>query len=321
MIHARIAGTGSYLPGNPVTNDDLVARGIETSNDWVVSRTGIRARHLADEGVTSSDLAEIAARRALDAADASPDGVDLIIVATSTPDFIFPSTAALLQSRLGIRNAGAAFDVQAVCSGFAYALSVAEKFIRSGSHKRALVVGAEVFSRILDWKDRTTCVLFGDGAGAIVLEASEKPGILSSALHADGSHHPILCVPGTVASGRVLGDPFLRMDGPAVFKFAVRVLGDIANEVLDSAQVSIEDVDWLVPHQANIRIIQSTAKRLGMSMEKVITTVAMHGNTSAASIPLALDVAVRDGRIQRGQKIVLEGVGGGFTWGAVIVEY
>lgn len=321
MIHARIAGTGSYLPGNPVTNDDLVARGVETSNDWVVSRTGIHARHLAAEGVTSSDLAEIAARRALDAADASPESVDLIIVATSTPDFIFPSTAALLQSRLGIHNAGAAFDVQAVCSGFAYALSVAEKFIQSGSHKRALVVGAEVFSRILDWNDRATCVLFGDGAGAIVLEASEKPGILSSALHADGSHHPILCVPGTVASGRVLGDPFLRMDGPAVFKFAVRVLGDVANEVLDAAQISVEDVDWLIPHQANIRIIQSTAKRLGMPMDKVITTVADHGNTSAASIPLALDVAVRDGRIQRGQKVLLEGVGGGFTWGAVLIEY
>ena len=321
MIYARIAGTGSYLPGNPVTNDDLVARGIETSNDWIVSRTGIKARHLAAEGVTASDLAEIAARRALEASDTSPDSIDLIIVATSTPDFIFPSTAALLQSRLGIRNEGAAFDVQAVCSGFAYALSVAEKFIRSGSHKRALVVGAEVFSRILDWNDRGTCVLFGDGAGAIVLEASEAPGILSSALHADGSHHPILCVPGTVASGRVLGDPFLRMDGPAVFKFAVRVLGDVANEVLDAAQLPIAELDWLIPHQANMRIIQSTARRVGIAMEKVIATVAGHGKTSAASIPLALDAAVRDGRIQRGQKVVLEGVGGGFTWGAVLVEY
>ena len=321
MIYARIAGTGSYLPGNPVTNDDLVARGIETSNDWIMTRTGIHARHLAAEGVTASDLAEVAARRALAAADAAPESVDLIIVATSTPDFIFPSTAALLQSRLGIRNEGAAFDVQAVCSGFAYALSVAEKFIRSGSHKRALVIGAEVFSRILDWNDRATCVLFGDGAGAIVLEASDKPGILSSALHADGSHHPILCVPGTVASGRVLGDPFLRMDGPAVFKFAVRVLGDVAMEVLDAAQLSVGDIDWLIPHQANIRIIQSTAKRVGVSMDKVIATVSEHGNTSAASIPLALDAAVHDGRIQRGQKIVLEGVGGGFTWGAVLVEY
>ncbi len=321
MIHARIAGTGSYLPGNPVSNDDLVARGIETSHDWIVTRTGIHFRHLADEGVAASDLAEIASRRALEAADASPETVDLIIVATSTPDFIFPSTAALLQSRLGIRNAGAAFDIQAVCSGFAYALAVAEKFIRSGSHKRALIVGTEVFSRILDWNDRATCVLFGDGAGAIVLDAADTPGILSSALHADGSHHPILCVPGTVASGRVLGDPFLRMDGQAVFKFAVRVLADVANEVLDVAQVSVDDVDWLIPHQANIRIIQSTAKRMGLPMEKVIATVAEHGNTSAASIPLALDVAVRDGRIKRGQKLVLEGVGGGFTWGAVLVEY
>ncbi len=321
MIYARIAGTGSYLPGEPVTNDDLVARGIETSDEWIATRTGIRARHFAAGNVTASDLAEKASRRAIDAAGCQPEEIDLIIVATSTPDYIFPSTAALLQSRLGIRNEGAAFDLQAVCSGFVYALTVAEKFIASGSHKRALVVGAEVFSRILDWNDRGTCVLFGDGAGAVVLEASERPGMLSSALHADGSHHPILCVPGTVASGRVLGDPFLRMDGQAVFKFAVKVLADVASEVIEQAGLSADDIDWLIPHQANIRIIQSTGKRLGVPTEKVIATVAMHGNTSAASIPLALDLAVRDGRIQRGQKVVLEGVGGGFTWGAVLVEY
>ena len=321
MIHARISGTGSYLPGEPVTNDDLVARGIETSDEWIATRTGIRARHFAAEGQSASDLAEVASRRAIEAAGASGDDIDLIIVATSTPDFIFPSTAALLQSRLGIRNDGAAFDVQAVCSGFAYALSIAEKFIRSGSHQRALVVGAEVFSRILDWSDRGTCVLFGDGAGAVVLEAADQPGVLATALHADGLHHKILAVPGAISSGKVLGDPFLRMDGQAVFKFAVRVLGDVASEVLDAAGMSVDQVDWLIPHQANIRIIQSTAKRVGIPLEKVIATVGAHGNTSAASIPLALDAAIRDGRIVRGQNIVLEGVGGGFTWGAALIAY
>ena len=321
MIHARISGTGSYLPGAPVTNDDLVARGIETSDEWIATRTGIRARHFAAEGQSASDLAEVASRRAIEAAGASGDDIDLIIVATSTPDFIFPSTAALLQSRLGIRNDGAAFDVQAVCSGFAYALSIAEKFIRSGSHQRALVVGAEVFSRILDWSDRGTCVLFGDGAGAVVLEAPDQPGVLATALHADGLHHKILAVPGAISSGKVLGDPFLRMDGQAVFKFAVRVLGDVASEVLDAAGMSVDQIDWLIPHQANIRIIQSTAKRVGIPLEKVIATVGAHGNTSAASIPLALDAAIRDGRIVRGQNIVLEGVGGGFTWGAALIAY
>ncbi|MCB1961670.1 MAG: ketoacyl-ACP synthase III [Rhodocyclaceae bacterium] len=321
MIHARISGTGSYLPGAPVTNDDLVARGIETSDEWIATRTGIRARHFAAEGQSASDLAEVASRRAIEAAGASGDDIDLIIVATSTPDFIFPSTAALLQSRLGIRNDGAAFDVQAVCSGFAYALSIAEKFIRSGSHQRALVVGAEVFSRILDWSDRGTCVLFGDGAGAVVLEAADQPGVLATALHADGLHHKILAVPGAISSGKVLGDPFLRMDGQAVFKFAVRVLGDVASEVLDAAGMSVDQIDWLIPHQANIRIIQSTAKRVGIPLEKVIATVGAHGNTSAASIPLALDAAIRDGRIVRGQNIVLEGVGGGFTWGAALIAY
>ncbi len=320
MIHSRIVGTGSFLPGAPVSNDDLVERGIDTSDQWIVERTGIRSRHLAAEGMTCSDLAEQASRQAIEAAGIEADDIDLIILATSTADYIFPSAATLLQAKLGIRNGGAAFDVQAVCSGFTYALAVADKFIRSGSHKRALVVGAEVFSRILDWNDRGTCVLFGDGAGAVVLEASDAPGILASAIHADGTYGPILCVPGTVASGAVIGDPFLRMDGQAVFKFAVRVLGDVALEVLEQAGLTTDELDWLIPHQANIRILQATAKRLGMSMDKVITTVDRHGNTSAASIPLALDLAVRDGRIGRGSRVLLEGVGGGFTWGAVLLS-
>src|SRR5690606_19658756 len=315
MIYARIAGTGSCLPGNPVSNDELVARGIDTSDEWIVSRSGIRSRHLAAADVGASDLARDAAERAIEAAGCEADDIDLIIVATSTPDYIFPSTAALVQSKLGIRNGGPAFDVQAVCSGFVYALTVAEKFIRSGSHKGALVIGAEVFSRILDWSDRGTCVLFGDGAGAVVLEASERPGILASALHADGSHHPILCVPGGVASGQVIGDPFLRMAGQAVFTFAVTVLGDVAREVLTQAAVSADSVDGGIPHQANMRIIEATAKRLGLPMERVITALDHHGNTSAASIPLALDEAVRTGKLRPGQRIVIEGVGGGFTWG------
>lgn len=321
MIHARVIGTGSYLPGEPVSNTDLMARGIDTSDDWIVERTGIRRRHLAASDVTASQLAYEAGARAIAAAGCAPSDIDLIIVATSTPDYIFPSTAALLQAKLGIANGGAAFDLQAVCTGFAYALATAEKFIRSGSHQRALVVGAEVFSRILDWNDRGTCVLFGDGAGAVVLEASDAPGILATALHADGSHHGILCVPGQVSGGNVTGDPFLRMDGQAVFKFAVRVLNEVAREVVDAAGLSMNDVDWLIPHQANIRIMQATAKRLGLPEERVIATVSEHGNTSAASIPLALDLAVRDGRIQRGQKILLEGVGGGFTWGAALIQF
>lgn len=321
MIYARIAGTGSYLPGAPVSNDDLVARGIETSDEWIVSRSGIRSRHLAAAGEGASELALHAAQRALEAAGCAADDIDLLIVATSTPDYIFPSTAALLQHKLGMRNGAPVFDVQAVCTGFVYALSVAEKFIRSGSHRRALVVGAEVFSHILDWKDRATCVLFGDGAGAVVLEASDQPGIRATALHADGSHHDILSVPGSVVGGQVMGDPFLRMDGQAVFKFAVKVLGEVAREVVDQAGVTVDSVDWLIPHQANIRIIQATAKRLGLEMDKVITTLDHHGNTSAASIPLALDEAVRDGRIQRGQRLVIEGVGGGFTWGAALIDF
>lgn len=319
-MFSRLIGTGSYLPGDPVTNHDLAARGIDTNDEWIITRTGIRSRHLAPAGTTSSELGLVAAERALAMAGIAAADLDLIIVATSTPDFIFPSTACLIQGKLGNKGA-AAFDVQAVCSGFAYALGIADKFIRSGSHKKALVVGAEVFSRILDWNDRGTCVLFGDGAGAVVLEASEKPGILATAMHADGSQNGILNVPGQVCNGQVTGDPFLRMDGQAVFKFAVRVLSDIAEEVASAVGIQTSDVDWLIPHQANIRIIEATGKKLGINRDKVIVTVDRHGNTSAASVPLALDEAVRDGRIQRGQKVLLEGVGGGFTWGAALLEF
>ena len=321
VIYSRITGTGSYLPGAPVTNDDLVARGIDTSDAWVIERTGIRARHIADEGISSSDLALEACRRALEAAGRLPEDIDLIVYATSTPDYIFPSSAAILQNKLGIKNGGAAFDVQAVCSGFVYGLTVAEKFIRSGSHRRALVVGAEVFSRILDWNDRGTCVLFGDGAGAVVLEASDQPGILASTLHADGSYSDILSVPGQVSNGKVIGSPFLQMDGKTVFKFAVKVLAEAALEVLDAAGMNTSHVDWLIPHQANIRILQATAKKLEIPADKVIVTVDRHGNTSAASVPLALDHAVRTGQIKRGDTVLLEGVGGGFTWGAALLKY
>jgi 3-oxoacyl-[acyl-carrier-protein] synthase-3 len=319
-MFARLIGTGSYLPGNPVTNDDLAARGIDTNDEWIVTRTGIRSRYLAEQGTTSSELGLIAAQRALEMAGVAAADLDLIIVATSTPDFIFPSTACLIQGKLGNKGA-ATFDVQAVCAGFAYALGIAEKFIRSGSHKKALVIGAEVFSRILDWNDRGTCVLFGDGAGAVVLEASDTPGILATAMHADGSQNGILNVPGQICNGQVTGDPFLRMDGQAVFKFAVRVLADVAHEVCQIAGLQTQDIDWLIPHQANIRIIEATGKKLGVDRNKVIVTVDRHGNTSAASVPLALDEAVRDGRIQRGHKVLLEGVGGGFTWGAALLEF
>jgi 3-oxoacyl-[acyl-carrier-protein] synthase-3 len=319
-MYARLSGTGSYLPGNPVSNSDLAARGIDTNDEWIVTRTGIRSRHLAQAGATSSELGLIAAQNALQMAGVAAADLDLIIVATSTPDFIFPSTACLIQGKLGNKGA-AAFDVQAVCAGFTYALGIAEKFICSGSHKKALVIGAEVFSRILDWSDRGTCVLFGDGAGAVVLEASDKPGILATAMHADGSQSGILNVPGQISGGQVTGDPFLRMDGQAVFKFAVRVLADVADEVCQAADIQTTEVDWLIPHQANIRIIEATGKKLGVDRDKVIVTVDRHGNTSAASVPLALDEAVRDGRIQRGQKVLLEGVGGGFTWGAALLEF
>jgi 3-oxoacyl-[acyl-carrier-protein] synthase-3 len=322
-IYSRITGTGSYLPPRKLTNADLVAelaaQGVETSDDWIVERTGIRARHFADPGMCSSDLGLEAARHALEAANLKPEDIDLIIVATSTPDMVFPSTACILQNKLGA-NGCAAFDVQAVCSGFIYALTVADAMIKTGAAKKALVIGAEVFSRILDFKDRTTCVLFGDGAGAVVLEASDTPGILASDLHADGKHVGILCVPGHVSGGQVLGKPLLKMDGQAVFKLAVGLLDQAARNTLAKAGKEASDVDWLVPHQANIRIMQSTARKLKLSMDKVIVTVDQHGNTSAASIPLALDTAVRSGKIKPGELLMLEGVGGGFTWGAVLLN-
>ena len=322
--YSRIAGTGSYLPPRRVTNDDLVAQlaehGIETSDEWIVERTGIRARHFAERDVASSDLALLASLRALEAAGRNAQDIDLIIVATSTPDMVFPSTAAILQYKLGITNGCPVFDVQAVCSGFVYALTVADSMIQSGAASRVLVVGSEVFSRILDFNDRTTCVLFGDGAGAVVLEASDQPGILASQLHADGSHVGILCVPGNVYGGQILGDPLLKMDGQAVFKLAVGVLEKAARATLDKAGLTEADIDWLIPHQANIRIMQSTARKLKLPMDKVVVTVAEHGNTSAASIPLALDHAVRAGQVKSGQTVLLEGVGGGFTWGAVLLK-
>ena len=321
--YARISGTGSYLPERRLTNHDLAAqlaeRGVETSHEWIVERTGIEARHFADAETFTSDLALQASLKAIEAAGVTPQDIDLIIVATSTPDMVFPSTACILQNKLGA-NGGAAFDVQAVCSGFVYALTVADSMIRSGAAKRALVVGAEVFSRLLDFNDRTTCVLFGDGAGAVVLEASDEPGILATDLHADGRHVGILCVPGNVSGGEVLGSPMLTMDGQAVFKLAVNVLEKAAHAVLEKAGKTEADIDWLVPHQANIRIMQSTAKKLKLSMDKVIVTVHQHGNTSAASIPLALDQGVRDGKIKKGETVMLEGVGGGFTWGAVLLN-
>jgi len=322
--HSRITGTGSYLPPRRVTNEelarDLGARGIETSDTWIVERTGIRARHFADDGVTSSDLAVRAGRHALEAAGIHARDIDLIIVATSTPDMIFPSTACLVQQKLGVHGC-AAFDVQAVCSGFVYGLTVADSMIRTGAARRALVIGSEVFSRILDFDDRTTCVLFGDGAGAVVLEASDQPGLLACELHADGRHVGIHCTPGTVCGGKVLGDPLLKMDGPAVFKLAVGVLETVARSVLEKAGRTEPDIDWLIPHQANIRIMQGTARKLKLPLEKLVVTVDEHGNTSAASIPLALDPAVRSGRVRRGDTLMLEGVGGGFTWGAVLLDY
>ena len=321
--YTRITGTGSFLPPRRLSNQDLAldlaAKGVETSHEWIVERTGIEARHFADAGVYSSDLALEASRHALQAAGLEPSDIDLIIVATSTPDMVFPSTACILQNKLGA-NGCPAFDVQAVCSGFIYALTVADAMIKAGAAKRALVVGSEVFSRILDFTDRTTCVLFGDGAGAVVLEASVTPGILASDLHADGKHVGILCVPGHVSGGQVLGDPLLKMDGQAVFKLAVGLLDAAARATLSKAGVDATDIDWLIPHQANLRIMQSTAKKLKLPMDKVIITVDQHGNTSAASIPLALDAGVRSGRVKPGELILLEGVGGGFTWGAVLLN-
>ncbi len=321
--YSRILGTGSYLPEQRLTNAELAAQlardGVETSDEWIVERTGIRARHFAAPDQTSSDLALPAARAALQAAGVAAEEIDLIIVATSTPDMVFPSTACLLQQKLGIAGC-AAFDVQAVCSGFVYGLTVADAMIKSGAASKALVIGAETFSRILDFKDRTTCVLFGDGAGAVVLGASETPGILASQLHADGRHVDILCTPGTVSGGQVLGHPLLKMDGQAVFKLAVGVLEKVARAVLEKAGKTDADIDWLIPHQANIRIMQGTAKKLKLPLEKLVVTVDQHGNTSAASIPLALDAAVRSGQIKKGETVMLEGVGGGFTWGAVLLD-
>jgi 3-oxoacyl-[acyl-carrier-protein] synthase III len=323
--YSRITGTGSHLPPRRVTNADLArelgARGIETSDDWIVERTGIRARHFADPGTVCSDLALPAAQAALAAAGRRAEEVDLIVLGTSTPDMVFPSTACILQAKLGITNGSPAMDVQAVCSGFIYALTVADALIRTGSATCALVIGAEVFSRILDFDDRTTCVLFGDGAGAVVLEASNEPGLLATELHADGRHVGILCTPGSVAGGKVTGDPTLKMDGQAVFKLAIGVLDSVARSVLAKAGKSEADIDFLIPHQANIRIMQGTAKKLRLAADKLIVTVDEHGNTSAASIPLALDAAVRSGRIRRGHRLLLEGVGGGFTWGAALVEF
>ncbi|PMS19428.1 3-oxoacyl-ACP synthase [Trinickia dabaoshanensis] len=324
-LYSRVLGTGSYLPPNRVTNQDLADRlakqGIETSDEWIVARTGIHARHFADPDVTTSDLALIAAQRAIESADIDPQTIDLIVVATSTPDFVFPSVACLLQDKLQIKNGGAAFDIQAVCSGFAYAVATVDALIRSGQHRTALIVGAETFSRILDFNDRTTCVLFGDGAGAVILQASDEPGVVASALHADGSYTNILCTPGHVNGGIVAGSAFLHMDGQAVFKLAVNVLEKVALEALEKANMSPDQVDWLIPHQANIRIMSHTCRKLGLPQERMIVTVGEHGNTSAASIPLALDFAVRDGRIKRGQNVLIEGVGGGFTWGASVIRY
>jgi 3-oxoacyl-[acyl-carrier-protein] synthase-3 len=322
--YSRITGTGSYLPPRRLTNvelaTELATKGIESSDEWIVARTGIRARHFAATGVCSSDLGVEAAKNALDAAGLLPSDIDLIIVATSTPDMVFPSVACILQNKLGIAGCPA-FDVQAVCSGFIFALTVADAMIKTGSATKALVIGAEVFSRILDFSDRTTCVLFGDGAGAVVLEASDTPGILASDLHADGKHVGILCVPGHVSGGQVLGDPLLKMDGQAVFKLAVGLLESTARATLTKANMTEADIDWMIPHQANLRIMQSTAKKLKIPLEKVIVTLDQHGNTSAASIPLALDSAVRSGKVKKGDTLMLEGVGGGFTWGSVLLTY
>jgi len=318
VIWSRIIGTGSYLPPKVVTNDDL-AKQMDTTDEWIRTRTGIRQRHIAEPSQASSDLGVEASRAALAAARIIPQEIDLIIAATATPDYIFPSTACIMQAKLGMKGC-AAFDIQAVCSGFVYALAIADKMIRSGQHRCALIVGTEVYSRILDWKDRGTAVLFGDGAGAVILRADSKPGIMASVLHADGSYVDILSVPGNVCGGKIVGSPFLQMDGQAVFKFAVKVLDEVARETLALCGLTPSDIDWLIPHQANARILEATARKLGIDLSKLVVTVDLHGNTSAASVPLALDVAIRDGRIKPGHKVMLQGVGGGFTWGASLVE-
>ena len=322
MIYSRIIGTGSYLPPKIMTNAELEDV-VDTSDQWIVERTGIRQRHVAEDQA-ASDLAVIACQRALEMAGKTPDDVDLIVLGTSTPDLVFPSTACLLQQKLGITNGGAALDVNAACAGFSYALSVADKFVRSGSNKCVLVVGAEVMTKLMDWTDRTTCVLFGDGAGAVLLEASEEPGVLSTHIHADGRYRDLLYVSGGVSQPyewMKAEGAFLTMKGNDVFRMAVKTLGRIVDETLDANQMTKADVDWLVPHQANIRIINATAKKLKMSMDNVVVTVGEHGNTSSASIPLALDVAVRDGRIKRGETILLEAFGGGFTWGSALIRF
>ena len=318
-MYAQILGTGSYLPAKRVSNDDLAKR-IDTSDEWITTRTGIKARHLAADNEKTSDLAVQAALKALEDAEIPAQEIDLIIVATATPDMQFPATATIVQNKLGIEGCPA-FDVQAVCAGFMYAITTANAYIRSGMAKKALVIGADIFSRILDWNDRTTCVLFGDGAGAVVLGASEEAGIIHSKLHANGAHLDLLKVPAQMSEGAVCGSPFVTMDGQGVFKFAVKQLAAVADEVITEAGYSADQIDWLVPHQANKRIIESTAKHLGLNMDKVILTVAEHANTSAASIPLALDAGIRDGRIRRGQMLLLEGIGGGFAWGAVLMKY
>jgi 3-oxoacyl-[acyl-carrier-protein] synthase-3 len=318
-MHSRIAGTGSYLPAQILTNAELAKR-VDTSDEWIRTRTGIRQRHIAAAGEQTSDLALHAARQALAAAEIAPADIDLIVVATTTPDMVFPSTACILQDKLGTRN-GPAFDVQAVCSGFVYGLGLADLMVKTGQARNALVVGAEIYSRILDWNDRGTCVLFGDGAGAVVLMPAAQPGILSAHLHADGHYRNILAVPGTVAHGKVSGTPLLTMEGNTVFKFAVKVLAEVAQEALTANGLETSAIDWLIPHQANIRIMDATAKKLHVPPERMIATVDRHANTSAASIPLALDLAVRDGRIRRGQHVMLLGVGGGFTWGSVLLKW
>jgi 3-oxoacyl-[acyl-carrier-protein] synthase-3 len=324
LAYSRITGTGSALPARVVSNAELVRdlaeRGVDTSDEWIVARTGIRQRYLAEPGIATADLGTRAARAALQAAGRTARDIDLIVVATSTPDQIFPSTACLVQAQLEADQL-TAFDVQAVCSGFVYGLVVADAMIRTGMNRRALVIGAELFSRILDWNDRTTCVLFGDGAGAAVLEACSEPGLIASELKADGSHAGVLCTAGRVSQGKVEGHAFLTMDGPAVFKLAVNVLGASALNVLHQAGLKAEQLDWLIPHQANVRILNAVAKRVGVPEEKMVATVDQHGNTSAASVPLALDLAVRDGRIRSGQNVMLQGVGGGFTWGSVLLRW
>ena len=323
MSYARVIGTGGYLPEKVLTSREL-EKMVDTTEQWIVSRTGVRERHIAAADERTSDLAEHAARAALDNAGVLPQDIDLIIVATTTPDHVFPSVACLLQDRLGIHNGGPAFDVQAVCTGFVYAMDVANRFFLTGGANKALIVGAETFSRIIDWTDRNTCVLFGDGAGAVVLEASSEPGIVSTHLHADGKYHELLNVPAGVSTNyeQVLkGEAYTQMQGSEVFKWAVKALGDIVDETLQANALEKSDIDWLVPHQANIRIINATAKKLNMDMDQVVITVDRHGNTSAASIPLAFNEAVRDGRIQRGQRVIMEGFGGGFTWGSILLVY